>query len=618
MAALANGRIRGKKIENACESPSGFALPAELRSQSLSRGADSFSKQPQPRMHKIHTAFDQDLACASETVLVLTAAICVCHGFVRIGCLSWWHLCLSLFAICLCATPPVLAGNALSADNQPLVLHFEYAGFRQELVVSEESDVYLVTATERGEMEASGHLGRVTDDQVDLALRVRFAERDGHSEETNHRWRLRFGAFTSGLGVMPSGRVPMDISIRRGLDPVPTLLKMLRRRDIQSVTAARHLARLGEAASPAISELIQVSAFQDGHAPGMSACQVMWLRRAAVEALGAIGPAAKEAVPTLAKLVDEAPSGLLRVAAAVALWKIAKDAFALSALVAAIRDPDWDIRLGAINALRTLGVEASQAAPTLLSMLEEPDPSVRAAVADALWAIDRDPRAVDTLIAMLHPEGDGGREVEIIGRIGYPGAHRATEALAAEAFSSNSIHRWQVGKALVRVDPDGSRSVAAIAKILPQCSSHGVEQASDVLAHFGPTAVPRLRGLLDSEHESVRQLAFYTLWRIGAPAVSTLAEALSDCKADVRCKAAVWLRDVEADISPSVPYLIRALDDDVEEVRSEAASTLVEIGVAANAAVQAVLQSPNARTRELGDRILRHIEERARAANAQD
>ena len=68
------------------------------------------------------------------------------------------------------------------------------------------------------------------------------------------------------------------------------------------------------------------------------------MRRAAAEVLGGLGPAAKDAVPDLVKLLD---------------------------------DPDEGVRWAAASALGGIGPAAKDAAPDLVKLLKDPDEGVR-------------------------------------------------------------------------------------------------------------------------------------------------------------------------------------------------------------------------------------------------
>ena len=490
------------------------------------------------------------------------------------------------------------AEEAAAPPAKPLVVEFEYAEVRQEILVAEESEFHVITNTERGKLLASGKVGRVSDGHVDLVLRVRF---DGHERGAHGisiRPRVRLGEFTGGIGTLPMGYTLEYVWVRRGVDPVPTLVEALRRGGAKALVAARQLGRLQAAASGAVPDLIAVLKLKE----------LVELREAAAVALGQIGPAAQGAVQVLARQLDNEQPAVLRVAAAAALWRIAKHPDATPTLLAAVREPEKEVRLKALEALREMGVEAPTAGPALRAALKDNDPQIRAAVAAALWAATRDTLAVDALMAMLEDDESGrSYAIEALGTIGYPGAHPATNEVATEAFSSHSGHRWYVANALKQIDPDGSQCAAEVARILRFVKGDGVKEASEVLAQFGSTLLPRLRELLDSENEHDRQFAFRTLWRIGTPAVDTLAEALRHRNVEVRRLAGSWLRALDAKAAPAIPDLVRALEDEDKEVRINASHALIDIGPAAVPAVRQTMDGASERTRELVKWILSDI-----------
>ncbi len=156
------------------------------------------------------------------------------------------------------------------------------------------------------------------------------------------------------------------------------------------------------------------------------------VRSYAAEALGAIGPDAKAAVPALiAALNDDqwrvqpyATEALGKIGAAAVLGLIAalkdKDphvrsnaADALGAigpdakavvpgLIAALKDNDWKVRWYAAKILGAIGPGAKAAGPGLIAALKDNDWKVRSAAAEALGAIGPDAKAaVPGLIAAL-------------------------------------------------------------------------------------------------------------------------------------------------------------------------------------------------------------------------
>jgi HEAT repeat protein len=479
-----------------------------------------------------------------------------------------------------------------------LVVEFEYAGVRQEILVAEESDFHVITDTDRGQMRASGQLGRVSHGRVHVVLQYYFDFHDGGGSGGTFKREVPLGHFFSGSMSLPFSYFLCYVWVRCGVDPVPTLIEALDPRDLNARSAARHLGRLGPEASQAVPDLIDI-------VKGNDAAK---LRVAAAAALGKIGPEAKDAVPVLVQQLDDEQSGDVRVAAAAALWQIATHPDAVPALLAALGDSERTVQHEALDALGELGVEAPAAGPALLPMLEESGPRLRAGAAAALWATTRDPRAVDALVAMLESDSPGrGHARTPLRSIGFPGGQPATEGVARDAFSPNSITRRAVADTLIEIDPGASLTLPFLVRTVRENEGRGREEASDVLARFGVVLLPRLRELLDTDEDS-RRLACYTLWRIGTPAVETLADALRHPNVEVRRSAAAWLRNPDANTASATPNLVRALADDDEQVRIAALGALVEVGRPAIPALQYALKDPNPRTRDLAQRILREIE----------
>ncbi|MSU66600.1 MAG: hypothetical protein EXS38_10975 [Opitutus sp.] len=113
-------------------------------------------------------------------------------------------------------------------------------------------------------------------------------------------------------------------------------------------------------------------------------------RRAAADALGRIGPKAKEAIPQLTKALHNSNgSGAIEIAAAMALGRIGSEVpEATFALVDAMGHKSAGVRacaawaLGAMDSMDSEGAE--RAVPALKKALQDPDPGVRAAVGEAL------------------------------------------------------------------------------------------------------------------------------------------------------------------------------------------------------------------------------------------
>jgi HEAT repeat protein len=150
--------------------------------------------------------------------------------------------------------------------------------------------------------------------------------------------------------------------------------------------AAKELAGLGSAASPAVAALTAALGDRD-----------RFVRRNAAEALGAIGTEAKSAVPRLALAVNDSTTEV-QLAAVEALG--AMGAVGAKGLTNAVKDPakDQAVRVKAALALAKIGKEARSAVPTLAGLLttkvkkgkgkgKTNDEDIRAEVATALGAI---------------------------------------------------------------------------------------------------------------------------------------------------------------------------------------------------------------------------------------
>ncbi len=140
--------------------------------------------------------------------------------------------------------------------------------------------------------------------------------------------------------------------------------------------AADALGEMGPEAKDAVPALIQTLGDGDEH-----------VRRAAADALGEMGPEAKEAVPALLQALEDAEWSV-REAAAVALGKIGPEAKeAVAALIQALADEDLSVRWRAANALRDIGPEAKDAVPALVQALADESEVMRGYAAEALEAI---------------------------------------------------------------------------------------------------------------------------------------------------------------------------------------------------------------------------------------
>ncbi|MET8729268.1 PBS lyase [Streptomyces parvus] len=124
-----------------------------------------------------------------------------------------------------------------------------------------------------------------------------------------------------------------------------------------------------------------------------------WLRTAALRALGAFGPAAREAVPELRALI-RCPGTASATEAAEALWAASGDADAvLPVLIEGLESDQVHDRRSAAVALGALGPRAAVVAPRLRGLLAHDELWLRVDAAIALWEVSG--RTRETVAALL-------------------------------------------------------------------------------------------------------------------------------------------------------------------------------------------------------------------------
>jgi hypothetical protein len=174
-----------------------------------------------------------------------------------------------------------------------------------------------------------------------------------------------------------------------GTNAIPTLLRMLRTTGQDPVIAfernhrgAMGLQALGQAAGSAVPAVIQI------YEARLSPSSERW----SSYALGAIGPAAKEAIPALLRGATNA-NPQSRQNSLIALASMhTEPALVVAALTNAFRDEDGNVRLWACNRFGLLGNEALEARSAALAALEpllqDPDPRVQREAAAVHKKID--------------------------------------------------------------------------------------------------------------------------------------------------------------------------------------------------------------------------------------
>lgn len=178
-------------------------------------------------------------------------------------------------------------------------------------------------------------------------------------------------------------------------------------------------------------------------------------QEAALRVLGKLGPAASEAVPTIAQ---------------------------------AMADPNPWIRLAAVQALGQMGQEAGTRLPDLTQALMHSDPAVREAAAEALRNVDPDwasNPAVPVMTAALAGQLSDPRELGefaadtlvLIGAAAVP-------ALIGALESPNRVARQNAAQALGRIGPDAQEAIPALTKALQDVNGWVRKEAAKALAQI--------------------------------------------------------------------------------------------------------------------------------------
>ncbi len=260
------------------------------------------------------------------------------------------------------------------------------------------------------------------------------------------------------------------------VEAVPALIDALGGEDTDAqdeVTVA--LVKIGPAAVPALIDVLR------GGGEGVGR---------AADALGAIGPAAVEAVPALADALRDEDADV-RSCVAYALGKIGPGAApAASALADALRNGDRLFQHVAVMALEEIGHGAAEAVPALVVAIG--DSWVQSAAEYALVKIG--PAAVEAVPALVVALSDPSRVVR-------SGAVRALEAIGPAAIPA-LIDAFRKG------DAGGSVRVwGDLAEDLPRSLFYSGPGAGE--------AVSALTALLDDPVDGLRNWAREMLERVG-------------------------------------------------------------------------------------------------------
>ena len=241
-----------------------------------------------------------------------------------------------------------------------------------------------------------------------------------------------------------------------------------------------------------------------------------------VEALGASGPAAREALPAIWALSKDADP-LVRAAVAGALARIDTHTQAVVDLVVAqLHDDAEPVRPRALLVLGKLGPLAARAVPELIRTLENPEERIATQCAWALGQIGS-PDSVTALEKSLHVRSPSLRisAASALLRL-RPGHTLAWKALTAELDNHWAGLRVE---AMYHLGEMGPAASAALDGIIP-CLDHSIDSvraaAAEALGKMGRSAtraIPKLRTAAEDTEPNVRRAGIRALRQIEPPRI---------------------------------------------------------------------------------------------------
>ena len=320
-----------------------------------------------------------------------------------------------------------------------------------------------------------------------------------------------------------------------------------------------------------------------------------YIAKAAIPALGDIGPLAKLAVTRLTELLEDQDNEIRRFAA-FSLGKLGPSALVSAKnLVNLLSDTDQDVRKAVSWSLGILGPEV---VPLLNSVISSEDINVRTGCVFALGSIG--PNAIaslDNLIVCLSDESSEVRYLaaKAIGNLrAAKEVEKAVPNLKKLLEDSDPDVRWVASEALRRIGTndavdawlkhEGDSSIEDLCKQLKNDDKAVREDAANNLLksinkkHADYT--DQISAGLNDQIWKVRKLCADVIAKIGegaSAAIPMLEKALKDENADVRASAAKALGKIGQE-GGALSELINCLEDEIKEVRMASALALELIG----------------------------------------
>lgn len=398
---------------------------------------------------------------------------------------------------------------------------------------------------------------------------------------------------------------------------IPVLLDGLRSEDEAVASdAVGALARIGAPAATQVSDLLGKE--------GPVLC------RHVCDTLAAMGPAADTEVDSLLVALDDKDASVCRHAVR-ALGVIgAKPDAVVPALAAQLKADSADRRSIAAQAIGEFGTAAEPAVSALAERLvKDDDIKVRIAAAEALGAIGPAAAgAVESLAAGLNdPSGAVTlASGEALGKIGEPGINVLAKQLQVDAYrpfvaailqsagesaapavpelikhinDPDETTQGEVIVALAAVGPKAATAIAPLEKLLRSDSATGRPAAAYALGKLkSESSIPLLKKSVSDPNEKVRNASAFALVTMNpsdkdliAIALPRLIKGLKHERPLVRVESARAIRQIGLPAQPAIPALLETANDSASEVRAAALAALSDLQPAAAEAIPVAVRA---------------------------
>jgi HEAT repeat protein len=293
---------------------------------------------------------------------------------------------------------------------------------------------------------------------------------------------------------------------------------------------------------------------------------------AAIEPLGAMGPAARPSIPAFERLLNRFRDKDVVVLSARALLQIGGEG---PGIVRARLDGEDDyLTLALLEGVRSAGAAAKEFRTDFLRLAHHPSNAIRTSAIDALHSLGA--RGEDVRAMLLRALRGENREVRLasaraLGAMG-PEAMDAIPVLTELLIDSRAGCRHVVVEALGRISPNDRQAFTALVETLTDPDEGVSKTAIEALAGAGTDAVAALRSACHDQRESVCVAAACALWRVKDQrdeAGRVLRGIMLDGKAvGARIEAceALWKLERTREVVPVLCLLLRDGSDRSEAI----------------------------------------------------